>query len=125
MTIFNKIYLYLFSIYKEKYKQKANTIALVYVSILQISLVLFSGVFLTVFLSQMNVALLSSSKAISIFFIVALVIYFTNWMSYGGKSRKEMNAKYVKVSKPSCSVNILFLIPIIVVFFALLLLQSL
>ncbi len=125
MTIFNKLYLYIFSVYKDKYKQNANSIALVYISILQISLVFLSGVFLAVFLNQMHVRFMTLNKAVTVFVILGIIIHFANWMGYGGKSRKELNAKYAKIVKPKYSIRILLSLPFFAVIFAIILLNSL
>ena len=125
MTIFNKLYLYIFSVYKDKHKQKANTLALYYTSILQISLVFLLGSFLAAFLNQMHASVVSQSQAITVLIIAAICIHFSNWMLYSGKSRKELNAKYAKTTKITYSVKILLFLPVIAVLFAFILLMSL
>lgn len=115
----------MFSIYKDKYKQKANAIALAYISILQIALIFLSGCFLAAFLNQMHIGLMSQTKVITLFIIIAICIHFSNWMAYSGKSRKEMNAKYMRHSKQVYSINVLYFLPVAAVGFAFLLLQSL
>ena len=124
MTLFNKIYLSVFFQLKNRFKQKANTIALYYTSALQISIVFFLGCFFSAFLSQMNATLMGQTKAITFFCIIAVGIHFSNWMGYSGKQRKEMNAKYLKQKKATYNLMVLAVIPIICVLFGLLLLQS-
>ena len=124
MTIFNKIYLFVFNHFKAKYKHKANTIALYYISFLQICLVFLAGFFLAAFLSQMNTNVMSQTKAITLFCITSLVIHFSNWMAYSGKSRKEMNAKYLKQKPLKVSLHVLALIPFIALVFSFILSKS-
>jgi len=45
MNYFNQLYLTVFSRFKGRFKQKANTIALFYTSVLQIALLFLGGVF--------------------------------------------------------------------------------
>jgi hypothetical protein len=125
MTKFNIIYLSIFHQLKAKYKQKANSIALFYISILQISIVFLLGCFFLAFLTQMHVSVLAKSKAITLFIIIAAGIHFSNWLGYSGKQRKEMNAKYLKQKKVNYNLMVLAVIPIICVLFGFLLLQSL
>ncbi len=93
MTIFDSLFFNVFHHYKPKYKRKANTIALCYVSMLQISLLLFSGVVLAIFLNEMNTTTMSSEKAWSLFIMGSIFIHFRNWMQYTGKKRSIINAK--------------------------------
>ncbi|WP_375237812.1 hypothetical protein [Aurantibacter sp.] len=125
MTIFNQLYLFVFNKYKPKYKLKANSIALIYISILQISLVFLAGTFVAAFSNQMNLDLMSQSKAITFFVIIAIVIHFSNWMSYSGQSRKVMNAKYNKSKKIEQNVILVFCLPILAFLLGSLFLQSL
>ena len=55
MNFFDQLYLTIFNRFKGRYKQKANTIALYYTSILQIALLFLGGVFFIKFLEQMIV----------------------------------------------------------------------
>ena len=55
MNFFNQLYLTVFNRFKGRYKQKANTIALFYTSLLQIALLFLGGVFFIKFLEQMKV----------------------------------------------------------------------
>ena len=125
MTIFNQLNLFVFNKYKPKHKLKANNIALAYISILQISLVFLAGTFVAAFSNQMNLDLMSQSKAITFFVIIAIVIHFSNWMSYSGQSRKVMNAKYNKSKKIEQNVMLIFCLPILAFLLGSLFLQSL
>lgn len=112
MTVFDQYYYSIFSFYKKRYKQKANTFALIYVSILQISLLLLLGCFFAAFLNQMHTNTMSSTKAWSLFAILSLAIHFKNWIQYTGKKRMMINTKMVKKNKPQTNVWLLWLLPI-------------
>lgn len=96
MTFFDQLYFNVFNHYKITHKAKAKTIALYYISALQILLLLLSGIVLAVFLKQMNVITMSSSKTWTLFIIASLIILFKNWMQYSGKKRNILNAKFKK-----------------------------
>ena len=93
MSTFDILYFSVFKHYKSRFKQKANTIAIAYVSLLQIALIMLLGVFIAEFLEQMHTKTISSSKAWTLFYIASTVIYFRNWMVYSGKKRNVLNAK--------------------------------
>lgn len=112
MTVFDKFYYSIFSFYKKRYKQKANTVALLYVSLFQISVLLLLGVFFAKFFSQMHMNTMSETKAWTLFIIVSIIIHFKNWMQYTGKRRMMINAKMVKKNKPRTSIWLLWLLPL-------------
>jgi hypothetical protein len=93
MTVFDVLFYNVFHHYKPTQKKKANTIALYYVTALQCSLVLLSGIVIAVFLGEMNKTPMSSSKAWTLFVMACIFIYFRNWIQYSGKKRKILNAK--------------------------------
>ena len=112
MTIFDHYFYSMFSFYKKRYKQKANTIALLYVSILQICLVFLLGVFFAKFFSQMHMDTMSATKAWTLFIIASVAIHFKNWIQYTGKKRMMINAKMVKKKKPQTNVWLLWVLPL-------------
>ncbi|WP_323787314.1 hypothetical protein [Psychroserpens sp.] len=93
MTTFDTIFFSVFNHFKATHKQKANTIAIVYLSLLQIALVLVLGVFFSIFLEQMHVTMFSASKGWTLFIMTSVFIYFRNWITYSGRKRKVLNAK--------------------------------
>ena len=111
----------IFQYYKPKYKAKANNIALLYILILQTSLFLAFGAFLMLFLKQMHVDIISTSKAWTLFIIGIIILVFRNWIYYTGKNRKILNSKINKGSKRS--IWLMWTIPIACFLFAILLLQ--
>jgi len=124
MTVFDQFFYFIFTKYKARYKQKANTIALFYTSILQIALAFLLGCFFAAFFSQMHVNAMSSDKAWILFVIIALAIHFKNWISYNGKTRKVMNAKFNKKKAPKYNLALLLVLPFICIVIGLILLQA-
>jgi hypothetical protein len=93
MNFFDQLYLTIFNRFKGRYKQKANTIALYYTSILQIALLFLGGVFFIKFLEQMKVVVMSSSNTWILFVLTSLILHFKNWVNYSGRKRRVLNAK--------------------------------
>ncbi|QFZ54702.1 hypothetical protein FEZ18_07795 [Oceanihabitans sp. IOP_32] len=124
MTVFDQFYYSVFSFYKKRYKQKANTMALVYVSMLQISLLLLLGCFSAAFFSQMHADTMSSTSAWTLFAIASIGIHFKNWIQYTGKKRMMINAKMVKKKKPQTNIGLLWALPIIALALAFVMLQA-
>jgi len=112
MSIFDQFVLSVFKFYKPRFKRKANTIAVFYISLLQASIILLLGVFFAAFFAQMHVETMSSSKAWTLFGMAGAFIYFKNWMSYSGKKRNILNAKNTKRKSQQHSIWILWLLPI-------------
>lgn len=122
MTIFDHLFFNSFNHYKKgANKSKANKIAILYITLVQSSLLLVLGVFFAEFFNQMHVATMTATKAWILFAIVCLILYFTNWMQYSGKKRKIMNANQKR--KTAYGIFTLWLIPVIAVFLALLFLK--
>jgi len=124
MNFFNQLYLTVFNHFKARYKQKANTIALYYVSILQIALLLLGGIFFTKFLEQMKVVVMSSMNSVVLFCMIALFIHFKNWMNYSGRKRRVLNAKLTNKKDLGYSMFILFVMPIGIISLSILLLKT-
>jgi len=124
MTLFDHFVFNIFQYYKPKYKKKANVISFIYITFLQASLVLLLAVFLSVFFDQMNVSTMSSSKAWTLFVIVIVVLYFMNWMNYGGRKRRVLNAKSIKKKAQHYNIWILWLLPFGCIALSILLLQK-
>ena len=115
MTLFDRFYFSIFSFYKERYKQKAKTMALVYISILQISLLFLFGCFCAAFVSRMpNMETMSANSAWTLFILFSIGIYFKNWMQYTGKKRMVIQAKINKHKTKAYNIWILWTLPIVV-----------
>ena len=124
MTVFNQLFFSVYSFYKTTYKKKANTIAVFYISLLQISLVLLLGSFFAAFFNQMNVDTLTSGNAWTLFIIISIIIYFKNWMSYNGRNRMILKAKMTKKKTPQQNIILLWLLPFASTTVAIILLRS-
>ena len=123
MTVFDQFVLSVFNHYKPVFKTKANIIAVVYISLLQSSILLLLGVFFAAFFQQMKVSTMSSDKAWILFGVSVIGIYFKNWINYSGKKRTLLNAKRTKQKHTNYNVWILWLIPLACISLAILLLQ--
>ena len=112
MNLFDILFQNIFSYYKPKYKQRATSIAIGYITFFQITLVLLLGVFPAEFFRQMHVDTMSSTKAWTLFTLSTIFIYFKNWMQYTGKRRMIINAKMNKKQSKPYNVYILWVLPI-------------
>jgi len=124
MTIFDHYYFSIFNTFKQRFKQKANTIALFYISFLQIAILFVSGAFLITFLSKMNVNTPSTNKVIAFFVIGALSIHIKNWLKYNGKTRMVLKAKRNREKVKDASLLLLFIIPIVCIALGFIVLKS-
>jgi len=111
MNFFDQLYLTIFNRFKGRYKQKANTIALYYTSILQIALLFLGGVFFIKFLEQMKVVVMSSSNTWILFVLTSLILHFKNWVNYSGRKRRVLNAKLSNKKDLGYSMIILIALP--------------
>ena len=124
MTVFDTMVFSMFNHYKIRFKRKANTISIFYISMLQMAILLLLGVFFSIFFNQMNVETMSSSKAWVLFVIASIIIYFKNWIQYSGKKRRVLNAKSTRSKTKRFNVYILWILPIGIVFITILLLKA-
>ena len=124
MTVFDIMVFSMFNHYKIRFKRKANTISILYISLLQMAILLFLGVFFSIFFNQMNVDTMSSSKAWTLFVLASLIIYFKNWIQYSGKKRRVLNAKNTRTISNGYNVYILWLLPLGIVAISILLLRG-
>jgi hypothetical protein len=124
MTIFDQFFFTIFSHYKPKYKNKANSIALYYTTLLQIGLAFAFGCFAIVFFNKMHVDVISNEKAIIVFVLAAIGIHFKNWIKYSGKTRKVMNAKHNKRKTQHYNLYLLWFLPFACLGFGIILLQA-
>ena len=125
MSYFNKLYLTVFSRFKSRFKQKANTIALFYVSLVEIGLTLLIGVFFVKFLDQMKVVIMSGSNAWLLFIMTALFVHFKNWVNFSGRKRRVLNAKLSNKKELQYSLFILIVLPLGIIGLSLLMLKAL
>ncbi|WP_299394481.1 hypothetical protein [uncultured Gelidibacter sp.] len=122
MTIFDQLFFNSFNNYKKTaYKAKANKISILYITLVQASLLLVLGVFFAEFFKQMHVDTMSATNAWILLVFAFFILYFINWIQYSGKKRKIMNAIQKKSS--GYSTLTLWLIPVVAVFLAVLFLK--
>ncbi|MGJ8591632.1 MAG: hypothetical protein ACSHXF_03745 [Aquaticitalea sp.] len=113
-----------FNHYKAKHKKKANDIALIYVLLLQASVIMLFGAFIMLFLDQMHVGILSSSKSILLFVLILFVLLFRNWIYYTGKNRKVLNTNKSKARSDKASgIYVIWLIPVVCFALSIVILQ--
>lgn len=124
MTIFDAVFFHFFQYYKTKKSKKANSIATFYVTVLQCSLLLLLGVFFAGFFRQMHVSTMSAPKAWTLFVLVSVFLYFKNWMQYGGRKRKVLNAKMLKKKKLSYNIWLLWVFPVVILVLTYVLYQA-
>ncbi|PTM10312.1 MAG: hypothetical protein DA407_03915 [Bacteroidetes bacterium] len=124
MNLFDHFVFNIFQHYKPKYKSKANSISIIYITFLQGSILLLLGVFFSVFFSQMNVDMMSSKKAWTLFGLAIIALYFKNWMSYSGRKRRVLNAKSTKKKAQIYNIWTLWVLPFGCIALAILLLQK-
>ncbi len=125
MNFFNQLYLTVFSRFKGRFKQKANTIALYYISVVEIALLLLIGVFFNKFLDQMKVVFMTGADAWLLFIMTAVFIHFKNWVSYSGRKRRVLNAKLSSKKGLEYSSFLLIVLPIGIIGLSLLMLKAL
>ena len=125
MNYFNQLYITVFSRFKGRFKQKANSIALYYISVVEIALLLLLGVFFIKFLDQMKVVFMTGADAWLLFIMTAVFIHFKNWVNYSGRKRRVLNAKLSSKKGLEYSSFLLIVLPIGIVGLSLLMLKAL
>ncbi len=125
MSLSDQFFFNVFNQYKVKFKRRANTLAVLYISCLQISLLLLLGVFFAAFFRQLNVDTMSSDKAWILFAFVSILIYFKNWIQYSGRKRSVMSARLTKRKTTSYNIWLLWLLPICCISLSIILMQVL
>ncbi|MBU2940883.1 hypothetical protein KO494_15140 [Lacinutrix sp. C3R15] len=124
MTLFDTLFFSVFKHYKDAKSKKANQLATVYISVLQCALILLLGVFFAGFFKQMNMSTMSQDKAIVIFILIGIFIFFKNWMQYAGQKRKVLNAKMLRKKTATYSMFMLWLLPVACIALAVVIYQA-
>ncbi|WP_299098396.1 hypothetical protein [uncultured Winogradskyella sp.] len=114
------LYITIFNYYKKTLGKNSLKIALIYINLLEISIILALSAFFMAFAKQMKMQIMSNTKFWAILTIVALFIVFKNWMRYNGKKRTILNAKSKRVKT---SILVLWLVPIACYLITFILLQ--
>ena len=125
MSLFDQFYFNVFNYYKAKLKKRSITIAVLYITVLQLSIILLLGVFFAAFFRQMNVDTMKPDKAWVLFSIVSILIYFKNWIQFSGRKRSVMNAKLSKRKSKHFNIWLLWLLPICCIALSIILMQVL
>jgi hypothetical protein len=125
MTVFDSLYLNVFNHFKKRFKSNTNLWSVIYITLLQISIIFLLGVFFSEFLNQMKVNTMSSEKAWSLFVVISIILYFLNWMSYTGKKRNIIKARTNRNNSLNYKLWVLLLLPISIIFLSILLLKVL
>lgn len=115
-------YISILNHYKKRLGKRSLTIALLYINILELSILLALGAFFRAFTLQMKITSISSTKFWILFGLVSVFIMFKNWMRYNGKKRNILNAKH---RSKTPSFYLLWLLPIGFITLALVFLQVL
>lgn len=101
-------YISVLNYYKKRLGKKSLKLALLYINVLELSILLTLSAFLLAFASQMKMVLMSSTKFWVLFMLVASFIVLKNWLRYNGKKINILNAK----SKPTpTSIYLLWFLP--------------
>lgn len=103
------LYITIFNHYKRSLGKRSLTISLVYINLLELSIILAIAAFFMAFANQMKISVMSSTKFWVLFIIVALFVIFKNWMRYNGKKRNILNAKS---KHKKTSIYLLWLLPL-------------
>jgi hypothetical protein len=122
--VFNQLFITVNTYYKKSYPKKAISIAVFYISILQISLLLLLGSFFAGFFKQMHVDTLTADNAWLLFIITSIAFYFKNWMSYSGRNLMIIKAKMNKKTQSQYNIYLLWLLPVAITALAIILLRS-
>ncbi len=120
--MFDQLFFYIFNHYKKSLKQKANSIAVIYITILQASLILFLGVLFSEFSKQMHLDTIAETNAWILFGITSIILYVKNWLLYTGKKRLVLNAKLKKLT--GYNIWFLWVLPIGIIFLSVILLRA-
>lgn len=88
--MFDILFFNVFNHYKVSLKRKANKIAIIYLTLVQISLFIIFGILFRLFCKQMNISAFSSEASWALSIIASIFFYFNNWMTYTGKKRMRI-----------------------------------
>lgn len=116
----DQLYISFLNIIKQRFGKAALTMALAYISFLEISLMLLFGMFFAAFGRQMNIPLMSSLKGWTLFVLLSFFIITKNWLRYNGKKRLILKAKSTKKH----NFIVLVLLPLVCLLLAFIFYQS-
>jgi hypothetical protein len=120
MNFFDRLYLSFFQQVKQYKPKLAARWALFYVSVFQLALCLFFGIFFMKFSKQMKLNILDDTSLWIVSLGITVFIFFKNWMSYNGKKRNILISRNTKKSKQySAHTLIVFLLTLFALSFIL------
>lgn len=122
--MFDQLFYSVYELLKPRFKRKATDLAILYLSVLQVLMVLVLGVFFSAFFRNMNSDFLSGNKAWIIFIIITLFLFFKNWIQYSGKQRVVKNSKVNRTQAKKFSVWGIILFPVGCIVLLLILTQA-
>ena len=124
MSVFDSLFFSVFHSSKNAFKKHSSTISVIYITILQSSIILLLGAFFGAFFNHMKVSMMSSTKAWILFGLSCVIVYFKNWIQYTGKKRNILNAKRTKSKSQHYALWIILILPIGCILLSILLLKS-
>jgi hypothetical protein len=109
INMLDRYYITVFNFYKKSLGKRSLLLALLYINVLELSIILTFSTFFMAFAKQMKIITMTSTKFWMLFCLGSIFIVFKNWMRYNGKKRIVLNAKS-KAQK--ISIYLLWLLPI-------------
>ena len=120
MNFFDRLYLSVFQEVKQYKPKLAARWARFYVSVFQIALCLFFGIFFMKFSKQMKLNILDDTSLWIVSLGITVFIFFKNWMSYNGKKRNILMSRNTKgLKRYSAYTLIVFLLALFALSFIL------
>ena len=120
MNFFDRLYLSVFNQVKQYKPKLAARWARFYVSVFQLAMCLFFGIFFMKFSKQMKLNILDDTSLWIVSLGIIVFIFFKNWMSYNGKKRNILISRNTKKSKQySAYTLIVFLLALFALSFIL------
>lgn len=98
--------------YKPRFKSKAQTVALLYMILLQLSIIMAIAGFIVLFFAQMNQTIISKSGLWQFLTVLSMVLIFRNWFYYTGKNSVSIRSKIKNVTLKGRDVWTLWLLPV-------------
>lgn len=124
MSISDQLFFNVYKCYNKHSKKRARFLAVIYISLFQITFLLLIGIFIATFLNQMNTYFMSSEKAWTLFIITIPIVYFKNWIQYSGRKGKIINANLSKTKNLSLNIWMLWLLPLGLILLSIILLKA-
>lgn len=104
----DQFYISVLNFYKGHLGRKSLPIALIYINLLELSIILLLSSFFLAFAKQIKLTTLSTTKFWTIFVLISVFIVFKNWMRFNGKRRNVLKAK---IKAKSTSIYLLWSLP--------------